>query len=167
MKICTLCKIEKHLSDFSPDKRISSGVQSRCKPCFAKIVKQNRLKNPQAHRDAVKRSTQKHYKLKLQRNNLYRSENPKKVAEWKKNDRQRNKHRIYADNAKRRVKLQGENSDEIKSLYALRDFFEGMSLGEKFHVDHIYPIAKGGAHSIDNLQVIPAIDNLRKGTQCN
>lgn len=51
------------------------------------------------------------------------------------------------------------------SVYALRDFFEAMSLGEKFHVDHIHPIVKGGLHVLDNLQVIPAIDNLRKGVQ--
>jgi len=165
MKICTRCKLEKPLSDFSPDKRISSGLQSRCKPCFAEIVKQNRLKNPQAPRETVKRSTQKHYDAKLERNNRYRAENPEKVFKWKRGDRQRNKHRIYANNAKRRAKLIGDNSTEIKNLYALREFYEAMSLGEKFHVDHIYPIAKGGTHVIDNLQIIPAIDNLRKGTQ--
>ena len=38
-----------------------------------------------------------------------------------------------------------------------------MSLGEKFHVDHIIPIAKGGLHIAENLQVISAKDNLRKG----
>jgi hypothetical protein len=167
MKVCTRCKVEKLLSDFSPDKRILSGLQSRCKSCFAEIAKQNRLKDPQAHREVVKQSTKKHYNAKLARNNRYRTENPEKVFKWKKGDRQRNKHRIYADNAKRRAKLHSENSEEIKSLYVLRDFFEAMSLGEKFHIDHIYPIAKGGVHAIDNLQVIPAIDNLRKGVQCN
>lgn len=165
MKLCTKCKIEKPLSKFSPDRRISSGVQSRCKLCFAEIAKQKRLENPQANRDAVKRSTQKHYESKLERNNRYRSENPEKVFEWKKNDRQRNKYRIQADNAKRRTKLQGKLSNEIKQVYVLRDFYEAMSLGEKFHVDHICPIAKGGIHIVENLQVIPAIDNLRKGTQ--
>ena len=154
-------------SDFSPDKRTRLGLQSRCKFCFAEIAKQNRLKDPQAHRNIVKKSTQKHYDAKLERNNRYRTENPEKVFEWKKNDRQRNKHRIYADNAKRRAKLKGDNSIEIKNLYALREFYEVMSLGEKFHVDHIVPIIKGGTHKIENLRVIPAIDNLRKGMKCN
>lgn len=163
MKVCTKCKIEKPLSDFSPDRRISSGLQSRCKSCFAEIAKQKRLENPQAHRDAVKKSTKKHYDRKLERNSRYRSENPEKIFEWKKNDRQRNKHRIQSDNAKRRAKLRVDNSGDIRQIYVLRDFYQAMSLGEKFHVDHICSLAKGGAHVAENLRVIPAIDNLRKG----
>jgi 5-methylcytosine-specific restriction endonuclease McrA len=34
-----------------------------------------------------------------------------------------------------------------------------------FHVDHIIPLAKGGAHLPDNLQILPAEENLRKGAK--
>ena len=163
MKTCTLCKIEKPLFDFSPDKRLKAGVQSRCKSCFAKLMRVKRLNNPEAHRESIKRSTQKHYEKKLARNNRYRKENPEKVKEWKRRDRTVNKARILSDNAMRRSLLKGENSVEIKQLYALRDFYKAMSLGEDFHVDHIIPLSKNGLHVYENLQVIPAIDNLRKG----
>jgi len=163
MKTCTHCKTEKHLSEFSPDRRIASGVQSRCKVCYAEIMKARRLQDPDSHRLAVKLSTQKHYADKLERNNKYRQNNPLKVKEWKKTDRKNNKIRILSDNAKRRAKLVGEISPEIMMTYALRDFFQAMSLGEMFHVDHIIPLSRGGLHIADNLQVIPAIDNLRKG----
>jgi len=45
---------------------------------------------------------------------------------------------------------------------------EAYKLNEKhgpksFHVDHIMPISKGGKHHPDNLQILSAEDNLRKG----
>ena len=165
MKVCTVCKMDKPLFDYSPDKRIKSGVQSRCKPCYAKIMKERRAKDPGAHRDAVKNSTAKHYQKKLQRNNEYRKNNPHKVKQWKRKDRLVNKPRVLADNARRRGWTRGETSPEVEQLYALRDFYRSMSLGEEFHVDHIQPLSKGGLHVFSNMQVIPAIDNLRKGAK--
>jgi len=165
MKACTFCKIEKPLSDFSPDARLKSGVQSRCKLCFAEVMRLRRAANPTAHRDAVRKSTEKHYGEKLERNTKYRAANPLRVKQWKRKDRVNNKARVLADNAMRRSLLKGENSPQIKQLYALRDFYKAMSLGDEFHVDHIIPLSKNGLHVIENLQVIPAIDNLRKGAK--
>jgi hypothetical protein len=165
MKVCTVCKTEKPLFDFSPDKRIKSGLQSRCKPCYAKIMKERRAANPESHRLSVKKSTQKNYQKKLDRNNKYRRANPDKVSEWKRKDRLVNKPRVLADNARRRGWTCGETSPEVEQLYALRDFYRAMSLGEEFHVDHIKPLSKGGLHIFSNMQVIPAVDNLRKGVQ--
>jgi 5-methylcytosine-specific restriction endonuclease McrA len=163
MKTCTCCKETKELSEFSPDKRISSGFQSRCKKCFAAIVREKRRANPEAHRLSIKLSTQRNYAAKLARNRRYRLENPDKVSEWKAGDRQRNKARVLADNASRRALQRVPLTPEVVQIYALRDFYRAMSLGEDFHVDHIIPLSKGGAHVHTNLQVIPAIDNLRKG----
>jgi 5-methylcytosine-specific restriction endonuclease McrA len=167
MKICTCCLKEKSLFEFSPDKRAVSGVQSRCKPCYAEIMKIRRLANPEKHRLSVKLNTQKNYQKKLKRNNSYRLENPDKVSKWKAKDRQVNKARVLADNASRRALQRVPLTPEIIQIYALRDFYQSMSLGEKFHVDHIVPLSKGGCHTHTNLQVIPAIDNLRKGALCN
>lgn len=163
MKTCARCKVEKPLFNFSPDKRTTSGAQSRCKVCFAEVMRAKRAENPEAHRESIKRSVKRHYAKKLERNAKYRKENPEKVALWKKKDRQENKARVSADNAKRRSLLHGEVSIEIKQLYVLRDFYRAMSLGEDFHVDHIVPVSKNGLHVYENLQIIPAIDNLRKG----
>lgn len=163
MKICTVCNVAKPLSLFSPDRRLSSGVQSRCKSCYAIIMRERRAADPTLHRETVKRSTLKHYQAKLVRNQKYRKNNPNKVAAWKKTDRTRNKARVLADNANRRSLTRGKISSDIVAVYCLRDFYCNMSLGEQFHVDHIVPLSRGGAHCADNLQVIPAIDNLRKG----
>ena len=37
--------------------------------------------------------------------------------------------------------------------------------GVKYHVDHILAIANGGKHHPDNLQILPAIENMRKGAR--
>jgi 5-methylcytosine-specific restriction endonuclease McrA len=164
-KQCTACKQIKLLTEYSPSKRGGLGVQAKCKPCYAEIMRARRLANPTAHRESVKKSTAKHYDKKLERNSAYRMANPDKVSAWKRNDRTLNKSRVHADNAMRRTKLSGQLTPEIKQIYALRDFYKAMSLGENFHVDHIVPIAKGGLHISHNLQILEAKDNLRKGVK--
>lgn len=37
--------------------------------------------------------------------------------------------------------------------------------GVLHHVDHIYPISKGGLHHPDNLQILTATENIRKGNK--
>jgi hypothetical protein len=165
MKCCTVCKQLKPITEYSPDKRISSGVQSRCKICYANIMQLRRLINPEAHRQAVKKHTANNYNKKLENNAKYRALNPDKVFKWKKKDRNVNKSRISSDNAMRRAKIHGQTTSEIKQIYALRDFYIAMSLGDSFHVDHIKPLAKGGLHIPENLRVVPAICNLRKGVK--
>jgi 5-methylcytosine-specific restriction endonuclease McrA len=163
IKFCPKCITEKPVSLFYPDRRVPSGLTSWCKPCVSLAAKVRRLNNPQAHRDSIKKSTQKHYAKKLERNRAYRKEHPEKVKKWKAQDRERNKTRVLADNAKRRSLTRTPLTPEIKMIYALRDFMQSMSLGEVFHVDHIIPVSKNGQHIPENLQIIPAICNLRKG----
>jgi 5-methylcytosine-specific restriction endonuclease McrA len=165
MKQCTACGQLKLLNEYSPSKRGKFGVQAKCKPCYAEIMRARRLADPKAHRESVKKSTAEHYNKKLKRNSVYRMANPNKVTMWKRKDRTINKARVLADNAMRRTKLIGKLTTEIKQIYALRDFYNAMSLGEHFHVDHIIPIAKGGLHTVHNLQILEAKDNLRKGAK--
>lgn len=164
-KNCSACKRNLSGSMFSPDKRVPSGLASRCKTCQAEAVKQRRALNPAANRDAVKRSTEKHYAEKLARNRAYRAKNSHKVSQWKKSDRKNNKARVLADNALRRARIRSVLTVEIKQIYALRDFMSAMSLGDLFHVDHIIPLAAGGKHEAANLQILPARCNLLKGSK--
>ena len=162
-KQCSKCKQTKPFAEFSPDKRVPSGCQSRCKVCMAENRRLRHAENPEHFRKLVSESVKRNYETKLQRNNKYRANNPDKVFSWKQKDRVVNKSRISADNAMRRTKLKTTITPEIKQIYALRDFYCAMSLGDSFHVDHIKPLAKGGLHTSSNLMVIPAICNLRKG----
>jgi hypothetical protein len=169
-KVCSMCKSNKPLAMFSPDVRTRSGVQSRCKPCQAAVCKTLRTSNPEKHQAAVKTSTQKHYAAKLKRNAAYRLDNPEKIAAWKRQDRLKNRGRVLADNAYRRAATKQRtvawaNLATIKSIYEEAQQIS-MLVGEWYHVDHVIPLMGKnvcGLHFEGNLQIIPAIENLRKG----
>ena len=167
-----MCKDTKPLVMFSPDARTRSGVQSRCKPCQASVNQIARANNPEKHRAAVKVSTQKHYAGKLKRNAAYRLDNPEKIAAWKRQDRLKNRGRVLADNAYRRAATK-QRTAAWANLAAIKSIYEeaqqvSMLVGEWYHVDHVIPlIGKDvcGLHVETNLQIISAIENLRKGVR--
>ena len=169
-KACSMCKSNKPLAMFSPDVRTRSGVQSRCKPCQANVSKALRINDPEKHRAAVKASTQKHYVKKLQRNATYRLKNPQKVVVWKQQDRLTNRSRVLADNAYRRAATK-QRTAAWANLAAIKSIYEeaqqvSMLVGDWYHVDHVIPLMGKdvcGLHVETNLQIIPAVENLRKG----
>ena len=59
------------------------------------------------------------------------------------------------------VKLTEEEDAQVRELYAERDRLT-QETGIQHHVDHIKPLAKGGIHHPDNLQVLTATENLKK-----
>lgn len=45
------------------------------------------------------------------------------------------------------------------------EFIKDFTDGNKWHVDHIIPLSKGGSDTIDNMRLIDATANLQKGSQ--
>ena len=65
--------------------------------------------------------------------------------------------------ARQRVGMDGrEDRDAVKAIYRQAADLQQL-FGVKFHVDHIKPLVKGGKHIAENLQVLLAIENLKKG----
>jgi predicted nucleic acid-binding Zn ribbon protein len=52
-----------------------------------------------------------------------------------------------------------------EDIQAIREFYRACPEG--YEVDHIVPISKGGAHSIDNLQYLTKSDNRKKSNKLN
>lgn len=106
--------------------------------------------------------------IKRQIMKKWRTENPELAKavqnKWVKN----NKHKVISNNNKHRARKKNQTSisdyDEkltINEIYRARKRISDC-IGIQFHVDHIYPISKGGLHQLSNLQLLPAKINLRK-----
>ena len=75
-----------------------------------------------------------------------------------------------AKTAKRRgLKLnqtpENANFEEISSIYKICSDINRRDGSVFFHVDNIIPLSKGGLHQQDNLQILRAEQNLRKGSK--
>ena len=78
---------------------------------------------------------------------------------------QENKAASNAKKAKRRSLILGASCNNtdidtlcIKIMYSIAESKEG-----DYHIDHIHPLSKGGAHHPMNLQILTAEENLKKG----
>jgi hypothetical protein len=90
-------------------------------------------------------------------NSAYRKANLPKVMVWN------NARRA----AERRATPAWADTEAMACFYELAAIY-AKALGEAFHVDHIVPLRGKrvcGLHVQDNLQVLPAAENLRKGAQ--
>jgi 5-methylcytosine-specific restriction endonuclease McrA len=83
----------------------------------------------------------------------------------------RTKEKINNKTYKYRTKKFGELSDLTNEEYQriLTIYRECAKISEEtgvlHHVDHIHPISKGGKHHPDNLQILTATENIRKGNK--
>ena len=124
-----------------------------------------RFKEKASHYYAVNKTERLSYSRE------YRKLNPNKVKEACHNWYNKNKAKVNAASKAREAgllkdyKALPENSKAV-----VRGIYEASQrvsecLGVPFHVDHIVPISKGGTHSPENLQIVPAKWNLQKGNR--
>jgi hypothetical protein len=106
-------------------------------------------------------------------------ENPDKMKAWREANRdktraqssrfrKRHPDKVAAKDAAQRFRrkaqtpvLSPEDRALVIEIYKLRRRLSTCT-GLAFHVDHIFPVAKGGLHIPSNLRVISALENLRK-----
>lgn len=56
-------------------------------------------------------------------------------------------------------------STSVKRAVIARDLKGEKYDGKKHHIDHVWPFARGGSHTTDNLRVIEKKKNLKKGAK--
>ena len=81
----------------------------------------------------------------------YRKKNPDKVREWKQSRNRKKYGRLPNGTVKNKQEAQ-----QYKCVYC------GTDTSVKFHVDHIFPLALGGKHEPDNIQITCPSCNLKK-----
>ena len=162
MKTCTRCSQQKPYSMFYKQAVNSKdGYQSHCKACDNKRKAAWKQRNPEAAKlhsrvSEEKRSGATHRRIRN--------------AQWKKN----NPHKVLVMDANRRAAklkrtpmwLTNVDKFEIECIYNYASALR--KIGLDYHVDHIIPIQGklvSGLHVPTNLQVIPGVDNMRKGNK--
>lgn len=164
MKHCSKCKVFKLPAEFGKNKAKHDGLATECKPCKRQQDREYAARN----RETAKQRASKWYYANLE----YALEQRRIIGKkW----RDENKDKNFAKNARYRASklnatpkwLSAEQTQQIEALYWLAQLQCELT-DTKYHVDHIVPL-KGktvcGLHVPWNLQVIPALDNIRKGNR--
>lgn len=158
MKQCKTCNEVKSLSEFyKQTKRGLHGVRGSCKLCVSVVKKAYRAKNKEVLAEKKKQD----YQL-----------NKDRYLDQKKQYRQANKGKINALVAarKKHIKRAIPKWVDKDHMWLIKEAYELAQLktklfGFSWHVDHIIPLqgkTVSGLHVIENLQVIPGIENIIK-----
>ena len=153
VKLCTHCNQERSLDDFHAGTS-TFGKKSQCIACCSRHY------DPVKARDARRRHQQNNREEYRRRNSEY--------------DKTHKAERAARENFRRAQKLLATPKwltqtqlDEMVQLYKLREQLSSEK-GIMYHVDHIIPLINEdvcGLHVPWNLQVIPAVDNMKKGNR--
>jgi 5-methylcytosine-specific restriction endonuclease McrA len=157
MKTCTNCKTLKAVDQFHKDRQKKDGLAYVCKPCAIDKVKQWQKDNPDKTREHARKFYSKHKDSLQQGKKIWRENNRDRVREMKRHSQ-----------AARRARANSVSTFVVTKV-DLRKIRESAcahcDARDDIHIDHIIPLAKGGAHSIGNLQPLCAPCNQSKGSK--
>lgn len=164
MKVCKTCKEE--TDNFSP------ASLYYCRSCVSKRNRENREGPSRSKILSRKRAYYQENRPKCDEAiQKWKEANKEKASTYHRNWAKRNPDTVNKCSASRRARIRDltpelskEESAKIEYLYWLAKDLMAVT-GEAYHVDHVQPLAKGGLHHPDNLQVLPADINLKKGAK--
>jgi hypothetical protein len=172
LRKCKDCGLEgcyDNLDLFVKSRASSHGRQNLCKQCSSLRSLEWYCSNKESAKAYGKVWKELNKQRKSAVDKVWREKNPDKRADLLRKWKLENPYKVRATNAKRRAmkldqtpELTSEEKQRVDNLYWLAKDLQAVS-GEEYHVDHIIPLAKGGLHHPDNLQVLPAYINLSKG----
>ena len=184
-KICSKCKVEKLICEFTKDKRRHDGHYVYCNECRKVIYRLNFELIKEKSRNYYYDNKEKNHTKILERNRLWRKNNPSYTTDRKKTDpafkliknlRSRLSRFInftYITKRSTTINLVGCLPKELK-LFLENKFTDNMSwvnYGE-WHIDHIIPLSTAKTEEdlyklchYTNLQPLWAKDNLAKSNK--
>jgi len=138
-------------------------------------VKEWRAANPEKWKEQRQRYSKKHPDVIATKVIRWRKANPERAAELSRKTRLKHKARILANKAKYRAAKRNKTPIWVdkEHLWLIKQAYELAILRTKqfgflWHVDHIIPlngVNVSGLHVIENIQVIPAAENLLKNNK--
>jgi hypothetical protein len=184
-KICTKCKIEKNLDEFCKSNKTKDGRNAHCKECRKLNYRLNIEVRKEKNKEYYHRTKEKNHEKILERNRLWRKNNPTYATDRKKIDpafkliknirRRLNRFVNFRYFTKRSttIHLIGCSPQELR-IFLEEKFVDNMSwenYGE-WHIDHIIPLSSAKTEEdliklchYTNLQPLWAKDNLAKSNK--
>ena len=178
-QVCTKCGLEKPLSEYQFRKDTQKHRRD-CKDCMSSRSKRYYRANPEKVKARVKAWEKanpervRNTKHKWTKNNpkktraadiAWRKANPEKVRNIQRRWEQKNHKKLRAKSAKRRAaKLQA--TPAWADLKKIEEIYLNCPPGH--HIDHIFPLISPimcGLHVQNNLQILPAKENISKGNR--
>jgi hypothetical protein len=164
--LCPICEQTKPDSEYYKTRGRPCGY---CRACHALKAKAWKQANRDIERAIDRRSRERNLEKRYARTRRWHAKNKDRVAARRKLWAAENKDVIFANNAKRRaLELWAlpvwVDQQEVRKIYRAAALMSAVT-GVKYHVDHIVPLKSPhvcGLHWEGNLQVIPAIDNMKK-----
>jgi 5-methylcytosine-specific restriction endonuclease McrA len=151
MKTCSKCGETKPFSDFDKFVHSKDGRRPACKICTKEYQAKYRKQN------AEKKRASQSWRLK--------SRDVEKT--WREKNREKTK--IDRHNRRATLKARGKLTPGLtEKLYKLqfgRCACCKRPLGKNYHMDHIVPLALGGANTDDNIQLLHQKCNHQKGSK--
>ena len=186
MKTCTKCGESKELNEFGVDKRNKDGRRQPCKEC-ARAANREYIQRPDAKKLAAKRAARwrernpersrevrishyyRHHKKNLAAMKKWRESNAEKAqaaeARWREANKPRKAELQMRREARKRDQFVAPvDPEEILIRDRGHCGICGDPIMEPYHIDHIHPLAAGGTHEPDNVQLAHPACNWRKGT---
>lgn len=182
MKMCTKCKENKHLDQYSKQKSNKSGLRSWCKNCVSNnevIYRKNHVEKlkldkkiySKNNKERLKAKNKEHYENNKQSINIksrkYYQNNKEKIKISIKIYAKEHRGSINANSARYRAakvaaipkNFTKQHRDQIRVIYRLASTISRI-IGKLYHVDHIIPLqgrnGEKGEHAIWNLRIIKA-----------
>ena len=184
-KLCSRCKLNKGITEFSKDKARFDGYYVYCKECRRQDYQSKSNLKKEKSKKYYHDNKEKNYEKILERNRLWRKNNPTYTTDRKKIDpsfkliknvrRRLNRFISFNYFTKRSttIHLIGCSPQELKSFLE-KKFTDNMSwenYGE-WHIDHIIPLSSAKSEEelyklchYTNLQPLWAEDNMKKGSK--
>lgn len=174
IKKCVICKQDKSTIEFSKSKREKDGLSRDCKKCNYVRAK----KWHEEHPERVAEHKRNHYLNNLERykqitarwNFEHKEKHMESHRKWLKNNpekaravrtRYENKRRAWENNCEDKVTT-NELNELIKNSNNICFWCDKEIPQNKLHLDHIYPLSRGGMNNIYNIVISCEYCNKRK-----